>query len=225
MRRTDYIPSKDWDFLRWMVTLLKYLMSRVTKFKVPQEEYDLLEQEKNIFAQKLEVATEPPTRTKVTIQEKNMAREVLKKHIRKFVKEYLIDNHLLTKADLELLGLPVHKTKPTPRPVAADFPWIRANTNLLRHVSFDYGSFDPDTAEPVKAKPFGQHGVEFGWVISDTPIIDTKDLIHSSFDTHTPLTLEFEGHDRGKTLWYAARWENTRGLKGPWSPMENVIIP
>jgi hypothetical protein len=37
--------------------------------------------------------------------------------------------------------------------------------------------------------------------------------------------LEFEGHDRGKTLWYAARWENTRGLKGPWSPIESVIIP
>jgi hypothetical protein len=109
--------------------------------------------------------------------------------------------------------------------VAADFPWRRANTNLLRHVSFDYGSFDPKTAEPVKSKPFGQHGAEFGWEISDTPIVNVEDLTHSTFDTHSPIVLEFKGDQRGKTLWYAARWENTRGLKGPWSPIESVIIP
>jgi hypothetical protein len=200
-------------------------MSRTTKFKFPQEDYDLLEQEKNIYAQKLEVANEPATRTTVTIKAKNAAKKVLKTHVRKSVKISLIDNPLLNEDDLALLGLPVHKTKPTPAPTAEDYPWVRVDTSLLRHVKFNYGSVDPYTAKQVKAKPFGQHGVEFGWVISDTKPMDVEDLIHSSFDTRTPIVLEFKEHDRGKTLWYAARWENTRGLKGPWSPIQNVIIP
>jgi hypothetical protein len=39
------------------------------------------------------------------------------------------------------------------------------------------------------------------------------------------MTLAFEGHDRGKTLYYALRWENTRGEKGPFSPIAAVIVP
>jgi hypothetical protein len=29
----------------------------------------------------------------------------------------------------------------------------------------------------------------------------------------------------GKRLWFAARWENTTGQKGPWSEIMCVIIP
>jgi hypothetical protein len=38
--------------------------------------------------------------------------------------------------------------------------------------------------------------------ISDTPIVDVTELIHSSFDTRTPFTLEFQGHERGKTVYF-----------------------
>jgi peptide methionine sulfoxide reductase MsrA len=63
------------------------------------------------------------------------------------------------------------------------------------------------------------------WAISDVPVIDTNELIRTVFDTHTPITLEFEGHDRGKTVYFALRWENTRGEKGPWSAIQSAIIP
>jgi hypothetical protein len=90
----NYIPNKDGDFLKWIVNLLKYLMSRTTKFNFPKDDYDLLKQEKNVYAQKLEVATEPATRTTVNVKSKNVAKRVLEKHIRKSVKEHLIDNSL-----------------------------------------------------------------------------------------------------------------------------------
>jgi hypothetical protein len=50
-------------------------------------------------------------------------------------------------------------------------------------------------------------------------------LTHSAFDTRSPLKLQFENDLRGKTLYFAMRWENTRGEKGPWSPIMSVIIP
>jgi hypothetical protein len=76
-----------------------------------------------------------------------------------------------------------------------------------------------------KAKPAGQHGAEIRWAILDTPPVDVKELIHSSFDTRTPFTLEFEGHECGKTVYFCLCWENTRGEKGPWSKIVSAVIP
>jgi hypothetical protein len=35
----------------------------------------------------------------------------------------------------------------------------------------------------------------------------------------------FENDQRGKTVYFALRWENTRGEKGPWSAIQIAIIP
>jgi hypothetical protein len=45
------------------------------------------------------------------------------------------------------------------------------------------------------------------------------------FDTDSPLEIEFDEADRGKIVWFAVRWENTRGQKGPWSEIFFAIIP
>jgi peptide methionine sulfoxide reductase MsrA len=62
-------------------------------------------------------------------------------------------------------------------------------------------------------------------VIADTKPVHIKEVTRSYFDTHTPLVIEFDEEDRGKTFWYAVRWENTRGEKGPWSEIMSAIIP
>jgi hypothetical protein len=67
--------------------------------------------------------------------------------------------------------------------------------------------------------------MELAWAILPAPTVDWKELIHSSFDTHTPLRLTFDGTERGKTVYFALRWENTRGEKGPWSEIMSAIIP
>lgn len=38
-------------------------------------------------------------------------------------------------------------------------------------------------------------------------------------------TLTFDENQRGKTVYFALRWENTRGEKGPWSQIVSSIIP
>jgi hypothetical protein len=44
------------------------------------------------------------------------------------------------------------------------------------------------------------------------------------FVTHSPRRLSFEGHDRGKWIYIAARWENTRGVKGPRTEIINAVV-
>jgi hypothetical protein len=67
--------------------------------------------------------------------------------------------------------------------------------------------------------------VEIGWTQSDTPITRWDELTHSNVDTNSPFTLSFENDQRGKTVYFALRWENTRGEKGPWSGIASAIIP
>jgi hypothetical protein len=188
----------------------------------PNDVYQELVTLRDDFAQKLETAEEPATRTKLTVQAKNTARATLEKKIRQVVKEYLNFNHAVTVEDRDGLGLPIYKTTRTHTPVATTYPDFDIDSGTIRRLTihfYDQGS------KKSKAKPAGQHGAEIKWVMSDTPVVDVKDLIQSAFDTHTPFTLEFEGHERGKTVYFCLCWENTRGEKGPWSPIQSAIVP
>jgi hypothetical protein len=134
---------------------------------------------------------------------------------------FLKYNYFVTDEDLVSMGLPDRSEgKPTPSPVATEAPWFEVLLKRIAAIVIEYS-----VAKRKKAKAPGQHGVECCWVISDHPVIDHEELVHSAFDTRTPLVLEFPGHDRGKTVYFALRWENTRGQKGPFSRIENVVIP
>jgi hypothetical protein len=227
MNRRNYIPSKDRDFLVWITNLLLYLMSRTTKFNFPKDDYDQLEQEKNIYAQKLDVATSPATRTPMNVKGKNIAKKVLETHIRKSVKTSLINNPLLTAEDLMLLGLPVHKTTRTPIPPPTDTVelLLRQLTGHRVEVVFFPSTQDPTARERREAKPYGVRGVEIRWAVLSEPPASEDDLVHSEFDTRSPYTFQFKLPHAGKTLYVCARWENTTAKKGPWSSITSAIIP
>jgi hypothetical protein len=227
MSGKDYIPSGDRPFLVWIVNLLQYLMSRVTKYNFPQADYDLLEQEKNIYAQKLDVANAPATRTSMNIRGKNVAKKVLKTHIRKSVKTSLINNPVLTEEDLTLLGLPVHKTTRTPVPPPTDTVelLLRQLTGHRVDVVFFPSIQDPTARERREAKPFGVRGVEIRWAVLPEPPVSEDDLVHSEFDTRSPYIFQFKLPQASKTLYVCARWENTTAQKGPWSPIQSAVIP
>jgi hypothetical protein len=227
MSYKDYLPHTDDGILDWITNFLQYLMSRLTKFKVPQEEYDGLDGERNTYAQKLAVSKAPATRTPMSVRGKNVAKRVLEKHTRKVVKEYLIDNHILTEEDLTMLGLPVHKTTRAPIPPPTDAVALELR-QLLGHrveVNFSAVLLDPAEKEHREAKPFGVRGAEIRWAILPEPPKSQDDLVHSEFDTRTPYILQFDIPQAGKTLYVCARWENTTGQKGPWGKIVDAVIP
>jgi hypothetical protein len=215
-----FIPDNDHSFLSWVINFLKYLFQALARFGFPEEKYQELAAQRNDFAEKLETAEEPATRTTLTVQAKNDARKLLEANIRQAINQYLAYNPAVTDIDHEGLGIPIHSKSRHPAPVEKTFPWTKASTALIRHLSFDYGS-----SETSKTKPAGQHGMELASVISDTKPANIRELTHSHFDTHTPLVIEFEEEERGKTFWYAVRWENNNGEKGPWSEIMSVVIP
>jgi hypothetical protein len=219
---TDYIPKGDLEFKGWAGLFIKALGARLDQLHFPPEVYATLTALNDDFAQKLVLATEPGTRTSPAVLVKNEARNVLKKAVRQAVKEYLTYNHLLTNSERENLGLPIHKATHTRAPVATSYPHFEIDTGLLCHLTIHF--YDSEQKRS-KAKLAGQLGAEIRWVISEAPPVSMADFIHSSLDPHSPFTLEFDGHERGKTVYFCLCWINTHGQKGPWSQIKNAIIP
>jgi hypothetical protein len=161
--------------------------------------------------------------TRVPARQERLAREekAFRPVLRTLYMFFLRYNYFVTDDDLAGMGLPGRKDgKLTPSPVASEAPRVEVVLSRVAAVVIDHGG-----NRRGKARPAGQHGVEYRWVISGAPVVDHEALVHSTFGTRGSVTLEFPGRDRGKTVYFAARWENTRGQKGPFSAIGSAIIP
>ena len=137
---------------------------------------------------------------------------------------FLRNNPMVTDTDLVAMGLPMRSAGRTPSPVPATVPTYTVKTPLPGIVELHY--YDDAGGESRKyAKPKGVHGVEIRWAILDEAPVDWETLTHSAFDTATPFRLTFEGNNRGNRVYFALRWENTTGQKGPWSAIGFAFIP
>jgi hypothetical protein len=222
MTNKSFIPRKDREFLVWIINFLKQLNPMLSRLVFPSSEYQLLSSLRDDFSTKLNLAEEPATRTKVTVKNKNDARKLLEKTVRNDIKEFLNFNRALTGGDRETLGLPIYKTGRTPAKVATEHPDCDIDSSQIRRLIIH---FFRQGGRHSKAKLDDQHGMEACWAILAVPPLSISELFHSSFDTHSPLVLDFDECDRGKRVYFAFRWENTRGEKGPWSEIIFAVIP
>jgi hypothetical protein len=221
MANKDSMPVSDGKLLTWVKILFAGVVQNASLWNIDPTTFAQI----LVMIESFEAAyakAEDPNRGKADVKEKDVVRDAMKKAVRQFVKEYLSFNSHISDEERERIGLPVRKSGRTPSPIAKDSPDCDTDTSLTGHISiqfFERGS------NHKKGKPEGQHGVEIAWLVSDTPPARWEDLIHSSIDTNSPFTLVFENDQRGKTVYFALRWENTRGEKGPWSSIMNAIIP
>jgi hypothetical protein len=145
---------------------------------------------------------------------------VAERDARAFIKEFLTYNSLVTDADRDTLGLPIHKTTRSKSQVADKPPHISVRGDGPRRLLFLFSE-----SETSKAKPEGQHGLDLVLVISDTAPASYDELTSSMFSTHSPLIWTFPLAYAGRRVFFAARWQNTRGEKGPWTEIQSAIIP
>jgi hypothetical protein len=221
MNNSDYIPRQDGRFLEWVKFLFAYVIAHAEAWGLNPASWAAITTSTTEFETAYHKSQEP-NRGKADVKAKNTIRDKLKKLVRQYVKEFLEYNSRITDEDRERMGLPVHKTTHTPSEVAQDAPDSDVDSSVPGRLTihfFEKGS------NHKKSKPPGQHGARIAWMISDVEPAKWSDLIHSTTDTNSPHTLEFEKDQRGKTVFYALCWENTRGMTGPWSVMQNAIIP
>jgi hypothetical protein len=166
---------------------------------------------------------DPAERTQTKTIKLAEAEDAFKPVYRRLYTGFLRESPLVTDDDLNSMGLPKRSSGRTPAPVPTEHPDADVDTSQLRRVTIH---FYENKSAHKKAKPAGVHGAEIRWNVFDAQQeVYLDDLTNSSFDTNSPFTLEFTDRQRGKVLYFALRWENTRGEKGPFGPILNAIIP
>jgi hypothetical protein len=176
----------------------------------------------NFFVATFNAWLNPSERTQNKIIKLAEAEEAFKPAYRKLYTGFLKNNPLVTDDDLNSMDLPKHSSGRHPSPVATEAPDADVDSSTIGRLTihfFERGS------NHKKGKPVGQHGAEIRWALLTTPPARWDELVHSEIDTNSPFTLQFEHDQRGQTVYFALRWENTRGEKGPWSDILSAIIP
>ncbi|MDR2414217.1 MAG: hypothetical protein LBD64_04440 [Odoribacteraceae bacterium] len=134
----------------------------------------------------------------------------------------MFPDELISDKDLDLMGVPPRQTgKRSPSPVASRMPGYLIELPGAFRVVLHF--FDKERGS---GKPKGQHGAEIASLVTTaTEGVAHADLTRSTFDTNSPCTFDFPDTDRGKRFYFSLRWENTRGEKGPWTPVDFTVIP
>jgi hypothetical protein len=167
----------------------------------------------------------PAERTQIKMTILQEAEKDFVKAYRKFYTGYMKGTPLVTDDDLVSAGFPRrHSGSRHSVKKPSSLIEMRAEASAPATVTIHY----QDAGSQALAKPDGVRGGEFVYIIraaGDPPPVDWSELTNSFFDTRTPLTLTFTGKQRGMILYFASRWENTRGEKGPWNNIRSIIIP
>jgi hypothetical protein len=163
-------------------------------------------------------AERTPVKTALLQDSEKAFREVYRQLYTGFLK----NSPLVSNEDLLEMGMP-ERSDGNGSSVSEPTTYVEATVTLVGPAVIDIHFRDKDSRR--KGKPYGMHGVEIAWAILDAPPVNWEELIHSSFYTHSPLRKTFENDQRGKTIYFALRWENTTGEKGPWNEIQNAIIP
>jgi hypothetical protein len=141
--------------------------------------------------------------------------------LRSFLNEYIRNSSKVSAEDKLALG--IHGRNPPHHIVPPHTtPELEPRAANPRQIEVPYH----DAASEHRGKPENVHGIEVRWAILDHEPTGVEELIHSSFDTRSPLTLTFDEADRGKRVYMAGRWEIEReGEKGPTGESVSCFVP
>ncbi|MDR2630123.1 MAG: hypothetical protein LBC60_04295 [Spirochaetaceae bacterium] len=218
----DYIPANDADFNTWFKNLVQDVNAKTSGSSpiwnhIPASEVTLLNTTYAAWYTAYSPTLVPHT-PEVTVA-KDQARIGAEAVVRPFVGQWLMWKQV-TNAQREADGLHNKRPRRDHIPAPTSIPILTPRAGRPRQVVIPY------IDESGLAKPADVHGIEVCWAILDHPPAGIKELINSSFDTDSPLTLPFDEEDRGKRLYMAGRWEIEReGIKGPFGEIVSTIIP
>ncbi|MHC6203718.1 hypothetical protein ACYULU_11055 [Breznakiellaceae bacterium SP9] len=215
----DFFPSRDADFMGWLKNFSTVVTENAAAWVIPTETASGLAAKVMAYETVYTAAT-GENATKSLVVDKNGKRDALKADIRDLKNKFIDYNDAVTDPDRIKLQLPLHDKTPTPKPVPTDRPALEVvPTNNRQHTATAFNQ------SGKKTKPVNVHGISFSWAILDTPPANPDDLRHSVFRVKAVEVFDYKEDERGKNVYYAARYENAKGEAGPWSDIIMAIIP
>jgi hypothetical protein len=215
------LPSGDHDFLEWTGNFNTVLAPLIEGLGIPPAEYELIVALRSTFAAALVLTDASSTRNPGTVAAKNDAHKALEKAVRKMIGSHLKYNDALTNKNREDLGIPIPDTTHTPILPPTTHPVLELKISDIRQIKLYFR----DPASETNARPYGVNGAVVFYDIRTSEPDDPEDLKQNVLATRSPFRLNFKDHDRGKRVYVTVCWQNEKGQRGPWSEVQNIVIP
>ncbi|MDR0538119.1 MAG: hypothetical protein LBH04_08810 [Tannerellaceae bacterium] len=217
--KKDYIPRRDVDLAEWGKAFVNNIAANAAAWAISQADVDDLLNKFQEFDACLRLASSASRTTVITLK-KNQAREAFTAKIREMV-GFQLRNPAIGDDDRKTLGLPVRDRTYTRRKRPTTFPILQIKLVIVRMLAITYH----ERGTIGKAKPYGVSGALIAFRALDAPPASPTELTQTTFATRSPHRIEFTEEERGKTVYFAACWQNVKGERGPWGPVVSAIVP
>jgi hypothetical protein len=220
MRTQDYIPRSEDERASWLSNFAEKGTTYASLWDVPLDAFNALNTKTGKYIAALKVAKDP-RHSPVDIAKKNAAEEEAVEEARKLYKHYIVGNDKVTDDQRIDCRLPVYDTDLTP----SDTPTSTPEKKRIDHpTEGQVRIWIQDSITGLSLKPDGVHGWEARLKVCAERILHRDQMDQSMFVTHNPMVLQFDDYQLGMILSITFRYENTRGVKGPWSEIYYIII-
>ncbi|MDR2533612.1 MAG: hypothetical protein LBC81_02385 [Tannerellaceae bacterium] len=234
----DWIPYKHSDIYILALAVIGYLTSEVLErlgIVAPDNNSPAADGKHaayswfvNVFKHKYETYSalynlyiDPSTQTRVVAQQFYTAEAQFVEALRQFYMGFVRNNLNATDADRVAMGFPILKKTRAKALPPREIPEVE-----IKHPS-------TGVVELIIRRIGGQgrpnrsiRGCEICSIVSDSPVRDGEWYRLTRSDFSVMSTFRFTSYSNciGQTLYFAVRWENTLGEKGPWTRIYRVVI-
>jgi hypothetical protein len=217
---TPYIPSTDSALASWATNFDSIVAVDFAALGVTAPEAAAITAATSAYNSALVLATDPGTRTPVTVQAKNTAKADLLGLVRPIAQRIAI-NPAIDDMDKVDLGLNPRGTVPTPVAPPTTFPVVDLLAATPGQIKIQYrDSETPDS----KAKPYGVVQMEVWVAVASAPVVDPALAVYFGPATKSPHFVDFEPASAGDVATFFCRWRNRNGGVGPWSSPVSMIV-
>jgi len=217
---SDYLPVSDTDFTVWMQNFISYANANLSAIGLTAADLTPIQNAEAAWETAYTANVTAQAQAQSTRQAKDDARSEQVSLVRALVAR-IQASKTVTDAQRQALQLNVRSATRTPVGAPSSRPIAQVDiSQRLRHTL----SFMDELTPTSRAKPTGIIGCEIWNKIGGAPPVDPSEMTYLATDTRSPYTVEFDGSDAGKTVYYMLRWVNSRGERGPWSQTFSAMI-
>lgn len=210
----DYLPGKQQELRDFLKAAAAHLVGDPSRFDLMQDEAQSFSDRVDEFSDAMDLILDPATRNVTTIEGKNLKKIEMLQLVRPMLKR-IRDNAGVALEDKRALGLRDPDAQPTLTPVPSTIPVLAINaaTPLVHTVRYH----DVNSPES-KSRPAGVAALQlFRTVNPATPPTSPDDADFVAVVTRQSFGMQYDSALALKTIYYWARWQNSRGQVGPWS--------
>jgi hypothetical protein len=213
-----YFPTREPEIVTWTGEFLETLQTKPPGyFGVDTARVTAYAGTRTLFVEAYGVANNPVTRTRPTIEAKNVAKRALVNATRSLVDE--IQGLPITTNQKRLeLGITERGKKPTPSPVPA-MPYVKVVSTSGRDVTVNI-----QQGSMARGRPRGVIGANIMVAYGDAPPAAMTDWSIAQTTGKTRTTITLDAVSEACTVWISAYWFNGRKATGPASSPVSVNL-